>query len=85
MEGYIDQRYKCDLDQSFISASVPDEVGEDTIEEEDMIIEPDTFKAECNIDGDCVDIENSICTDERKCKCLEGFLSVYDDEQPKKV
>ena len=45
----------------------------------------DIVEAECNIDSDCADIENSLCTVGGKCECLEGFLSTYDVDNPTKV
>ena len=45
----------------------------------------DIVEAECNIDSDCADIENSLCTVSGKCECLEGFLSTYDVDNPTKV
>ena len=51
-------------------------------EQEDEV---NIVEAECNIDSDCADIENSLCTVGGKCECLEGFLSTYDVDNPTKV
>ena len=54
-------------------------------QEDEVIISADIIEAECNIDSDCADIENSLCTVGGKCECLEGFLSTYDGDNPTKV
>ena len=56
------------------------EVQEEDFRNSDII----DLQTECLSDADCI-VENGHCNDAGQCKCLEGILSVYDDQDPMKL
>ena len=73
MQGYVDRRYSCDLDVRAFG------------NEEDVVILEEILP-QCFEDETCSkEIENTRCSSEGTCVCMEGFLSVYDDNDPTKL
>lgn len=78
MEGYLSLRYSCDPDNRSFNE---DEVLGNIFEEG----EPNPDVQRCHQDVDCIEVENAVCNDNGQCQCREGFLSVYDDQEPLKL